>query len=297
MLDKDIKIIEIKTNRIVNSLFVWNHKTKSYWQAIEFADFREYSDQDNARDIDFIKSINEWKIIIRLNELEKDLKLYFILDISDSLFYDIDNRKKIDLLYEIMYLIWFSAIKNWDKVGAFLCNNDNNIFCMAKKWKKNLGNIISKITTLNTIDTSIFQKIKKQIFSNNIINNYFDESIKKFNNFKIQDSLVCLITDKTEINNKQLKILWLKNDLIVCNIFNSIENKLEWTWIKRFKHNNKELYINLDDDKKITNYNNLRKESINKLKYKILKNNSRYLKIDEKDNIFIKIKTIFNNFA
>jgi hypothetical protein len=53
----------------------------------------------------------------------------------------------------------------------------------------------------------------------------------------------------------------------------------------------------LDDDKKITNYNNLRKESINKLKYKILKNNSRYLKIDEKDNIFIKIKTIFNNFA
>jgi hypothetical protein len=47
-----------------------------------------------------------------------------------------------------------------------------------------------------------------------------------FNNLKINKSLVFLLTDSLDFNEKQLKILALKNDLVVINIFSHFENYL-----------------------------------------------------------------------
>jgi len=42
----------------------------------------------------------------------------------------------------------------------------------------------------------------------------------------IKKSLVFLITSKDEIDDRELKILALKNDLVVCHLFHSFENTL-----------------------------------------------------------------------
>jgi hypothetical protein len=44
---------------------------------------------------------------------------------------------------------------------------------------------------------------------------------------KVNKSLVFLLTDRFDIDEKQLKILALKNDLVVVHIFSHFENYLD----------------------------------------------------------------------
>jgi len=116
MLNKKYKLLELKTKALVDSLFIWNYKTKHKWRWIEFADFREYTHWDPVKTIDFVKSEKAWKTLIKLYEEERELSVYFLIDIKDSFLQKFWNKTKKDSLLEIYYLLWLTAIQSWDKL-------------------------------------------------------------------------------------------------------------------------------------------------------------------------------------
>lgn len=339
MLDKKHKLLELRTSTLVDSLFVWNYKTKLKWKWIEFIDYKEYDFSDNVKNIDFLRSEKEWKILVKLYEEERDLSVYFIIDLNETFFSDIFNHKKIDIVYELVYLIWFSAIKQWDKVWAFIFDSENNKFNFARKWKQNFVNIIQnldkfdnfikdweKINYIKNIKDififnkwfNILQNIKKNIKNDNKgikndnkgiknikndINNYDNKNnininiknnwLKYFNSLKIKNSLVFLITDKLDFDDKDLRVLWIKNDLIFCNIFNSFENNLNIDWIVGFNKWLKNIFLDLDDKNKVEEYINLRENKISNLKKKITKIWWKYVLLDETTKTFKELSKLF----
>ncbi len=292
MHDKKHKLLELKTNSIVDSLFVWNYKTKFKWRWIEFATYKEYDFYDNVKNIDFVKSDVEWKTLVKLYDEERELNVYFIIDLNESFYNSWLNSEKIDIVYAILYLIWFSALKNGDKVWALVYDNNNSNISIAKKGKHNFVNIVKfvdKIIDNNSLKLNFYDKF-------NIKNQ--DKEIKKdwlsyFNSLRIKNSLVLYITDKLDINKTDLKILGVKNDLILCNVFNSFENNLIWDWVIWLNKWLQNIFLDLDNEVKIKKYRELRLMKINELKSFVLKNWGRYILLDETKNLYKEFYKIF----
>lgn len=283
MLDKKHKLLELRTSALVDSLFVWNYKTKLKWRWIEFVDYKEYDFSDDVKNIDFLRSEKEWKTLVKIFEEERDLCVYFIIDLNKTFFSEILNVKKIDIVYEFIYLIWLSAIKNGDKVGAFIYDSQNKILNFAKKWKQNFINIVNEL-----------EKFQKNISPLLVWDTWnVDRGLKYFNSLKIKNSLVFLITDSLDINYNDLKVLWIKNDLIVCNIFNSFENTLNFKWIVWFNKWDNNIILDLDNKQKVKDYINLRNNKIINFRNSVIKNWWKYILLDETKNTYKEVSKIF----
>lgn len=275
-MDNRYNLLEIKTNKLVDSLFVWNYKTKFKSRWIEFADFREYVDGDDVKNIDFLTSAKEWKTLVKLYEEERELSIYFLIDIDESIDTDFGTKTKKEIIEELIYLLWLSAIKGWDKIWTYLFSSNNRELQVAKKWKSSLINILEKF--------SVFLKNKKDVLKDNE-----KLGLNFFNSLKINKSLVFLITSNLDLDDKQLKILALKNDLVVFNVFNSFENTLNSKWIKWLTNWIKSFFIDIDNERKKQEYISLRNDKINNFKRKIRKYGWSYTLFDENTNIYSEL--------
>ncbi|MDD5769676.1 MAG: DUF58 domain-containing protein [Candidatus Gracilibacteria bacterium] len=278
---QDIKKLNLKITRLVDSLFVGNYKTAFKGRGLEFSDYRPYDENDDAKYIDFLASAREGKLLIKRFEEERELSVFFLLDLSESLNFG-QEKTKIDTLIETFYILSYSAIKNNDKIGSIIF--DDNGFEVIKLGKgiKTISKILEIIKQKNIKKTKNFE-----------INNM----IGFFNNLPIKNSLIFLLTDKMgEITDKNLKILSLKNDFIYINIFDYIENNLlDENGIFRLKNSIKTFFINLANKQKVLKYRELRNFKINEFKAKLNKYKIGYLLIDNKTNIFAKLLTFFKN--
>jgi len=275
----DIKKLNLKINRLVNSLFVWNYKTAFKWRWIEFYDYRIYDENDDAKYIDFLASAKEWKFLVKRFEEERELTVFFILDLSESMNFG-EEKTKTDTLLETFYILSYSAQKNNDKIWCIIFSENWYEFIKPAKWLKNIHRILEIIKKNN---------IKK------IPNFSTNKLISTFNNLPIKNSLVFLLTDKMwEIEDKNLKILSLKNDTIYVNIFDYLENNLiDDNSILKIWNSVKTFFINLRDKNKISKYKELRKTKIDEFKNKLNNLKISYLMIDNKTNIFAKLLTFF----
>lgn len=291
MLTKKHKLLGLKTKKLVNNLYLWNYKTNLKWKWIEFVDFRDYSYWDDVKNIDFLRSEKEGKTLIKLFEEERELSVYFVIDYNDSYeekyFWE---KTKYDILLEIMYLIWLSAIKSWDKVWTVFWFKKYNFF-HAKKWKQNFINIINSLETEITSEKISFIWKYMNLFSKTLKSKRLIDNLWYFNKLKVKNSLVFYITDKVDIDLKDIKIAVTKNDLILCNIFNSFENNLEWKWMVWIK----DLDIKLDlwDSEKIKNYKNKRLTLIEKQKKEVTKFSWKYLYFDENIDSYKQFYKLF----
>ncbi len=275
----DIKKLNLKINRLVDSLFVGNYKTAFKWRWLEFSDYRLYDENDDAKYIDFLASAREGKLLIKRFEEERELTVFFLLDLSETMNFWEDKRK-IETLIETFYILAFSANKNNDKIWSIIFNDNWYELIKPGKWIKNIHKILEIIEKNN---------IKK------IPDFWVNKLITIFNNLPIKNSLVFLLTDKIwEIEDKNLKISSLKNDFVYINIFDFIENNLlEDGWIFRFKDKFKTFFINLRDKQKISKYRELRKNKIKDFAKKLNNLKISYLFLDNKTNIFSKLLVFF----
>lgn len=290
MLTKKHKwVLELKTNHFVETLMVWNYKThfKNTW--IEFADFREYQPWDDAKKIDFITSSKVGKTLVKLYEEERELDVYFLPFFGEEINFELNNINKRNIFEEVLYVLWISTIKQQNKFGSlYYDSNKRNIFPLWK-WIAHFYDYFSKIEKNNFSQNKNFiQKLLNNKNENNI-----SDKLKFFNNLNIKNSLVFLFTSDLEIDEKQLKIAALKNDLVICNIFHSFENSLDDDWIVWFSSWEENIFIDLDNEKKKSEYRKLRKQKVINFRRLVRKSWANYLYFDEKINVFAELYKFF----
>lgn len=287
---KNFKKLDLKTKKMISSNLSWNFKSVFKWKWLEFDEFKEYEDGEDSKYIDWLVSARENRLLTKKFSVDKSLKVFFVMDIWKDMDFGFDKTKK-DTLIDIFFLLALSSVENWDDVGALIFDENSYNFFDTKKGKWHIFEIYKTIVERETVIVNDSEVIQKES-----LNSTFSFLTK----IKLKNTLLFFLTDKMEFeNDKNLKVLALKNDVIFVNIFDNFENTLDaeneksgvlwflsnlWKWM---------FVDNLDEEKK-EQYAILRKTKIKSFSKYLHSIKARYISIDNLTNIY---KDFFNFFS
>ena len=204
---RQVRDIEINTKRLVDGLISGRYHSVFMGQGVEFSEIREYRPGDDIRSID-------WKVTARFDRPyikeyieERDLRVYFLLDVSTSGSFGNKTSKRWKAT-ELIATLMFSAMRNNDAVGLMLFSDGKELFVPARKGKRHvlklLGTMLSYKPSSNNTD------LARAL-------NFFSRVVKR-------RSVVFIISDfMTSEFSKELKMLRSKHDIIGVNIFDDRE--------------------------------------------------------------------------
>jgi len=112
-----IRQIEIRTRRMVNTLFSGDYKSSFKGRGIEFLDVREYLPGDDVRTIDWKVTARFGKPFVKKYAEERELVVILLVDASGSDRFGTRGKFKLEQAAQVAATLAFSAIRNNDKVG------------------------------------------------------------------------------------------------------------------------------------------------------------------------------------
>lgn len=208
---KKIKKLDIKTKQLVDGIITGNYNSIFKGQGIEFSEIRDYRAGDDIRAID-------WKVTARFNHPyikefieERDLQVYFIIDMSGSGSFGTNISKKEKSL-EIIASLMFAALRNNDGVGIFLITENIEKFIPAKKGRKHILQLLDFLTT----------------FTPNSSKTNLKKSLEEISKIIKRKSIIFLISDFIDNSEylKPLKLLRKRHDVIALRIVDPREREI-----------------------------------------------------------------------
>ena len=277
-----VRLIEIKTRRIVNNLFGGEYHSAFKGMGMEFAEVREYYPGDDIRAIDWNVTARAGKPYIKKYDEERELTVMLMIDVSASAFYGTGVLLKSDIMIELASILSFSAIKNNDKVGLLLFSDIIEKYIPPKKGKSHVLRVIREMLYHQAIDrgTNIsfaldhIQKVLKRKSIIFLLSDFWDNSFNhsmKFINKK-HDLINIQILDQSELKLPNIGLIKLHD----------VENKNE-AWV---------------DTTTFANYKKISQLVLNKKKYIdtfCKRNNIDLISIDTKDGYIEPLIHFFNS--
>lgn len=204
-----VRKIEIRTRRLVEELTggAWHSVYKG--RGIEFSEVREYTPDDDVRDIDWNVTARMGVPYIKKYAEERELSVILAVDASASLFFGKPGSTKRDEAAGIAALLALSAIRNNDKVGLLVFTDKTELWLPPKSGRSHVLRLIRELLAFEpeSRGTDIGQAM---------------DSLAK--NLK-RRSVIFLISDFiTDLPyEKQLKILNMRHDLAAVRISDKLE--------------------------------------------------------------------------
>jgi uncharacterized protein (DUF58 family) len=116
---RQVKLIELRTRRLVSSLFSGEYRSVFRGQGIEFAEVRAYEIGDDFRSIDWNVSARMGSPYVKTYEEERELTVLLVVDRSGSIDFG-GPRSKQDVAVEVAAVLALAAARHNDRVGAVL---------------------------------------------------------------------------------------------------------------------------------------------------------------------------------
>lgn len=142
---RQVRRIEIFTNRIVNETMSGRYSSAFKGQGIEFEEVREYQPGDDVRSIDWNVTARTGRPQVKRYTEERELSVLFIVDVSRSMAFGSVGALKSRIAAELCSVLAFSAIKNQDKVGLLLCSDRIESFVPPKSGTKHVLRAIREV--------------------------------------------------------------------------------------------------------------------------------------------------------
>ena len=135
---RQVRRVELRTRRLVDSRFSGEYLSSFKGQGIEFAEVREYLPGDDVRTID-------WNVTARLRHPyvkryveERELSVLLIADFSGSDRWGTRGRLKTRLVTEVAATIAMSAVRNNDRVGLLVATDRVELFVPPRKGRRHV---------------------------------------------------------------------------------------------------------------------------------------------------------------
>ena len=139
---KKVKLLEINTRKLVNSLFAGQYHSAFKGQGMTFAEFREYVAGDDVRAISWPVTARTGKTFIKKFDEERELTLMLVVDASGSLSFGSGEMMKGEIVTHLSALLGFAAAKNNDHVGLLLFTDQVEHFVPPKKGRGHIQRIL-----------------------------------------------------------------------------------------------------------------------------------------------------------
>jgi len=141
-LIKQVRRIQIKTNRLVDEAIGGDYHSAFKGKGLEFAEVREYVPGDDVRTIDWNVTARMGHPFVKRFIEERELTIILLADLSASMNFGNDFRLKKETMAEISALVGFSAIKNNDRIGMITFSDKVESFIPPRKGVKTVLRLV-----------------------------------------------------------------------------------------------------------------------------------------------------------
>ena len=139
---RQVKLIELRTRGLVNTVFSGEYQSVFKGHGMEFAEVREYAAGDEYRSIDWNVSARMGHPYVKKYTEERELTVLFAVDLSGSKQFGTRGRFKGEVAAEIAAVIAMAAINNNDRVGLLTFTDQIEEFVPPKKGRRHALRLI-----------------------------------------------------------------------------------------------------------------------------------------------------------
>ena len=141
-IQKKVKLLELNTRKLVNTVFAGQYHTAFKGQGMTFAEFREYIPGDDVRSISWPLMARTGKPYIKKYDEERELSMFLIVDVSGSTDFGSSHYFKGEVMAHVAALMAFSAVRNKDQVGMVLFTDRVEHFVPAGKGRTHVQRLL-----------------------------------------------------------------------------------------------------------------------------------------------------------
>ncbi|WDE95602.1 DUF58 domain-containing protein [Lentisphaera profundi] len=186
-LERRVRHIQIHCRQPVSEILAGEYRSAFKGSGIEFEGVRQYEHGDDIRSINWSVTARTGKPHVKQFMEERELSLFFLIDISASAYFASSEERKIDLVAKIFALLAFAAAHNNDNVGLILFSDQIEFVINPRKGKKHVMMLISKILELKpksnktNIDQALdyFNRIRPKRCVAFVISDFMDKGFQR----------------------------------------------------------------------------------------------------------------------
>ena len=210
-LTKQLRLLEIRTNRIVQEIAQGAYRSVFKGRGIEFDEVREYTPDDDVRDIDWLVSARMNAPYVKKYIEERELSVLLAVDVSASGAFGAAEKSKRQTAAELAALLAFSAGRNGDKVGLLMFSDKIELFVPPRS---------GRIHTLRLIREML-------AFEPSSRGTLLDLALKEAGNLMKKRGIIFLLSDLIAENSplQELKLLNRRHDVIAIKVSDPVEKK------------------------------------------------------------------------
>ena len=142
-----VRKIEIKTRKLVEEITGGAYHSVFKGRGIEFSEVREYTTDDDIRDIDWNVTARMGTPYIKKYAEERELNVMIAVDASASGLFGSEKEKR-EQMAEAAALLAFSAIRNNDKVGLLIFTDRTELYLPPRSGRKHGLRVIRELVGL-----------------------------------------------------------------------------------------------------------------------------------------------------
>jgi uncharacterized protein (DUF58 family) len=146
---RQVKRIEIRTNRVVSSLAAGPYRSAFRGQGMAFEEVREYVAGDDIRSIDWNVTARTGTPFVKVFREERELSTFLLVDVSGSMRFGaipgISPRAKLALAAEAAAVVAVSALKNNDRIGLVTFSDRTELHLPARKGRGHVTRLLREV--------------------------------------------------------------------------------------------------------------------------------------------------------
>jgi len=161
---RSIDNFELKARIMVDGMYASRHRCPSYGYSVEFVDHREYAPGDEPRTIDWKMLARTEKYFVKRFEMESNMNVVCLLDVSDSMGYKSDHTERLSKMEYGSYLaaaMSYLVSGQQDSPGLVTFDKDIRDFLPPKQGQRHLFAILSKLQSLKAGGSTEINKVLK----------------------------------------------------------------------------------------------------------------------------------------
>ena len=216
---RQVKLLELRTRGLVNSLFTGEYRSVFKGQGMEFSEVREYQPGDEVRSIDWNVTARMRKPYVKRYIEERELTVMLVVDLSGSERFGTRTRFKSELASELAAVLAMSAIRNNDRVGAVLFTDRIEHVVPPRKGRRHALRLMRDLLAFEPVGTGTD------------IAGAVDYAGKML----VHKAIIFLVSDFQEAALEQpLKLLAQRHDVVAVTVDDPSEHELPDLGLARF---------------------------------------------------------------
>ena len=150
-IHRRIRRLEIKTLRLVHTIFGGEYQSVFKGRGIEFDEVREYQEGDDPRLIDWNVTARMDRLFVKKFVEERELSIMLVVDVSASEDFGSGGALERELAAELTAAIAMSALQNHDQVGLLLFSDRVERFVRPKKGRGHVNRLVREVLTTQPV--------------------------------------------------------------------------------------------------------------------------------------------------